>query len=74
MKSLNEKHYIRLHGKLLELTDEEYFERKKRIAKMRQQFASEHEAEQKQSESVIVRKDYYAEGLDRLGDYMRGEF
>ena len=73
MKPLNERHFIRLRGKLIELNDKEYCERQKRIAKMRQQFARENEADEKQVQSV-TKKDYYAKGLDRLGDYMRGEF
>ena len=73
MKPLNERHYIRLRGKLIELSDSEYCERLKRIAKMRQQFARENEADEKQTESV-TKADYYEKGLDRLGEYMRGEF
>lgn len=70
MKPLNERHYIRLRGKLIELTDKEYSERQKRIAKMRQQFEREREADEKKEQSV-TKKDYYAKGLDRLADYMR---
>lgn len=75
MKPLNERHFIRLRGKLVELSDSEYCERQKRIAKMRQQFEREREADEKQVQGAIENKtDYYEKGLDRLGDYMRGAF
>ena len=74
-KAWPERHFVKKHGKIIELTDAEYAERQKRIAKMRQQFASEYEADTKQAQDAIESKtDYYEKGLDRLGDYMRGEF
>lgn len=70
MKALHERNFIMKCGKLIELSDSELLERQERIEKLRQQFAREREASEKQTESVI-KPDYYAPGLDRLADYMR---
>ena len=72
MKPLNERNFIHLRGKLVELSDSESWERQDRIKKMREQFAREREAAEKRTESV-VKTDYYAPGLDKLADYMRAK-
>lgn len=67
------KHYIKLRGKIIELTDAEYAARAERIEKIRSECALERAKDERQREKEKPQEkpiDPYTPGLDRLGEYI----
>lgn len=76
-KPWSERHFVKLHGKIIELTDAEYAARADRIFRIRSECALERARERQQAEQAEKSKakplDPLTPGLDRLADYMRSK-